>query len=250
MTSMPKPDYTALTFPSAPADRPYVIVNMVMSADGKTVFEGNEQGIGSKVDQRLMRELRLHADVVFNGAETMRKSGISPRVGDPLLETMREQRGKPRAAASAVVTRSGDVPLDRAFFTATDFQAYVYLGADAPPGAFDRLASTGRAVAQLPRERPMSWMLAHMKFELGAELVLCEGGATVNGQLFAEDLIDEFFLTFGPVVVAGRGHPGAVEGIEFTKENAPRLDLVHAIPNMETGEIYCRYRVRRSTPDT
>lgn len=242
---MAKPDYTALTFPPAPAGRPYVIVNMVMSADGKTVFEGNEQGIGTKTDQRLMRELRFHADVVFNGAETMRKSGISPRVGDAHLEAMRVERGKPRSAASAVVTRSGDLPLDRAFFTATDFDAYVYLGHDAPAGVFDRIAATGRAVAQLPREKPMSWMLAHMKFELGAGLVLCEGGSTVNGQLVAEDAVDELFITLGPVVVAGRGHPGAVEGTEMTKESAPRLNLIHAVPNEETGEIYLRYRVRR-----
>ncbi len=242
---MPKPDYTALTFPPSPPDRPYVIVNMVMSADGKTVFEGNEQGIGSKTDQRLMRELRLHADVIFNGAETMRKSGASPRLGDPLLEAIREQRGKPKSGAAAIVTRSGDVPLDRAFFTATDFDAYVYLGHDAPGGVFDRIAATGRAVAQLPQGQPMSWMLAHMKFEVGAELVLSEGGSTINGQLFAEGLVDEFFLTLGPVVVAGRGRPGAVEGVEFTRENGPKLTLVHAIPNEETGEVYLRYRVRR-----
>lgn len=242
---MAKPDYTALSFPEPPATRPYVIVNMVMSADGKTVFEGNEQGIGTKTDQRLMRELRFHADVVFNGAETMRKSGISPRVGDPHLEAIRVELGKSKSAASAVVTRSGDLPLDRAFFTANDFEAYVYLGHDAPPGAFDRIASTGRAVAQLPREKPMTWMLSHMKFELGAGLVLCEGGSTVNGQLFAEDLVDEFFLTMGPVIVAGRGHPGAVEGVEFGRETAPRLNLVHAVPNEETSEVYFRYRVNR-----
>ena len=33
-----KPDYTALTFPDPPPDRPYVIVNMVSSVDS---FETN-----------------------------------------------------------------------------------------------------------------------------------------------------------------------------------------------------------------
>jgi hypothetical protein len=34
-----KPDYTWLTFPDPPPDRPYVYVNMVMSTDGKVVIE-------------------------------------------------------------------------------------------------------------------------------------------------------------------------------------------------------------------
>ena len=38
---MAKPDYVALTFPSPPPGRPYVVVNMVMSADGKVVLGEN-----------------------------------------------------------------------------------------------------------------------------------------------------------------------------------------------------------------
>ncbi|MCZ2108808.1 MAG: hypothetical protein LC118_04470 [Dehalococcoidia bacterium] len=62
-----KPDYTSLDLPEPPPERPYVLLNMVMSADGKVVIEGTEQGIGSRTDQRLMRELRVNADVVLNG---------------------------------------------------------------------------------------------------------------------------------------------------------------------------------------
>ena len=88
-----KPDYTALDLPAPPPDRPYVIANTVMSADGKSVIEGTEQGLGSAVDQRLMRELRVNADVVLNGAGTLRASGTSSRLGDEALEAIRlEQR--------------------------------------------------------------------------------------------------------------------------------------------------------------
>ena len=80
-----KPDYTALSFPPPPADRPTVILNMVSSADGRAVIEGTERGLGSPTDQRLMRELRVHADVVLNGAGTLRASGTSSRTGDASL---------------------------------------------------------------------------------------------------------------------------------------------------------------------
>ena len=71
-------------------------MNMVMSADGKVVIEGTEAGIGSKTDQRLMRELRVNADAVLNGANTLRASGTSSRLGDEGLEELRIANGKPR----------------------------------------------------------------------------------------------------------------------------------------------------------
>lgn len=238
-----KPDYTALEFPPPPADRPYVIVNMVMSADGHTILGGSEQGIGSKADQRLMRELRVHADVILNGATTLRVSGTSPRTGDPLLEALRVKRGKPKAAIGAVISRSGHLPLDRIFFTADDFEAMVYLSHDAPKDAAAKIIETGRAVATLPATKPIEWMLAHMRHEVGANLLLCEGGATLNGQVLAAGAVDELFITIGPRLVAGRNVPGAIEGQAFTKEDAPRLELVAVSRNEETSELYLRYRV-------
>ena len=69
-------------------------------------IEGTEKGIGSKTDQRLMRELRVHADVVINGAGTLRASGTSSRLGDPALEQLRVDRGKPPAPIAAVLSAS------------------------------------------------------------------------------------------------------------------------------------------------
>ena len=86
-------DYTALSFPDPPSERPFVAINMVMSADGRTVIDGTERGLGSKLDQRLMRELRVHFDVVMNGGATFRASGTSARLNDPGLEQWRLDRG-------------------------------------------------------------------------------------------------------------------------------------------------------------
>lgn len=99
-----KPDYTALDPPPPPPDRPWVFANMVMSADGKSVLAGTERGIGSATDQRLMRELRVNADVVLNGAGTLRASGTSSRLGDAALEAIRTARGKPPVPVAAVLS--------------------------------------------------------------------------------------------------------------------------------------------------
>ena len=241
-----KPDYTALDLPAPPPERPYVIANMVMSADGKSVIEGTEQGIGSAVDQRLMRELRVNADVVLNGAGTLRASGTSSRLGDEALEAIRLARGKPRLPIAAVLSQSGDLPLERAFFTARDFPAVVYLSELAPAERRAAIEATGRPVVTLPAGHEFPEMLRHMRHELDAEVLLVEGGPTVYAALYALDAIDEAFLTLGPVVVGGADTLTAVAGERaFTRDEAKRLQLLSAHANPETDEIYLRYRVRR-----
>ena len=241
-----KPDYTALDLPEPPPDRPSVIANVVMSADGKSVIEGTERGIGSEVDQRLMRELRVNADVVLNGAGTLRASGTSSRLGDRGLELIRLGRTRPRTPIAAVLSRGGELPLDRAFFTATDFQAVVYLSEEAPDERRAAIAATGRPVVSLPAGEEFAAMLRHMRRELGAKVLLVEGGPTIYAGLYALDAVDEAFVTLGPVVVGGADTLSAVAGERaFTLAEAKRLELLSAHANPETSELYLRYRVRR-----
>lgn len=242
-----KPDYTTLDFPPAPDGRPYVILNMVASLDGKVTVAGTERGLGSPADQRLMRELRVHADVVLNGAGTLRASGTSSRLDAEELEALRLSRGLARQPVSAVISRSGNLPLERAFFTKPDeFEAVVYLGEHAPPQRRAAIAATGRTIVDLPQGDEVRAALTHMHDALGAKLLLVEGGPTINGELFRLDLVDEFFLTLGPIVVGGRGGLTAVENDTTPAVDAlQRLALIHAIPNRESGEIYLRYRVPR-----
>lgn len=245
-----KPDYTGLEFGTPPFDRPYVLLNMVSSLDGKAVVDGSERGLGSKVDQRLMREIRTNADVILNGAGTLRVSGASPRLGgDSALEQIRIEAGRPRFPTATVISRSGNLPLDATFFTATDFDAIVYLSEAAPRDVRNRVVAAGRPVVGVPAGHELKVALAHMKLELGAGVLLCEGGPDINGQLFALDAVDEFFLTLGPVVVSGRHGKTTVEGdVAFAREALPRFSIVSCVPNEETGEVYLRYRREREAP--
>ena len=243
---MSKPDYTSLELPEPPTERPYVLINMVSSVDGKVVIEGTEQGIGSKVDQRLMRELRVNADMVINGASTLRASGSSPRLGDASLEQLRLDRGLRRCPLGATISRSGALPLDKIFFTAQDFDTVVFLSDNAPPERREAIRATGRRVVELPAGREVETALRHMREELGVGVLLVEGGPTFNAALFHRNAVDELFLTVGPVIVGGSETITAVEGAApYTRDTVPRLQLLSAVPNEETDEVYLRYRVRR-----
>lgn len=64
--------YKDLKFPEPTKDRPYVIVNMVMTLDGK-VRSGKFWPLSSDVDYGLMKQLRSYADALLIGGATARK---------------------------------------------------------------------------------------------------------------------------------------------------------------------------------
>ena len=69
------------------------------------------------------------------------------------------------------------------------------------------------------------------------EVVLCEGGPTLNAQLLAEDLVDEWCQTVAPLLASGselRGTQSASPGV------VRRLRLARAIAGAD-GELLLRY---------
>lgn len=223
---------------------------MVMSADGRATIESNENGLGSDVDQRLMRELRAVADMVLVGAGTLRATGASSRVRDDDLEQLRIDREKTRNPISAVITRSGDLPLERLFFTAVDFDSVVYLSQEASVERKEAIEATGRPVVALDSDDELASMLLHMREKLQVDVLLVEGGPTLNGDLFSQGLVDEFFLTLGSVVVGGEPTLSPVTGMgKPTTDSVTRLELAAAVKNAESSEVYLRYKMQvRSTP--
>ncbi|MXX79435.1 MAG: hypothetical protein F4Y69_00175 [Chloroflexi bacterium] len=240
-------DYTLLSFTDPPADRPFVAINMVMSADGRTVVDGTERGLGSELDQRLMRELRVHFDVVMNGGATFRASGTSARLNNPMLERWRVERGMTSTPIAAVLTRSGDLPPERRFFTDRGFDAVIYLSSAAPDHVRQELESRGRPVVVVPEGDEAATALSRMQRVLGASRVLVEGGATLNGELIQRGLVDEFFLTLAPRITGGAtAHPAVQWPGDPTVSGMRQLSLVHAMP-APTGELFLRYRVERGS---
>lgn len=243
--SVGKPDYAILEFPAPPEDRPYVISNMVMSLDGTVVVEGTERGLGSATDQAVMRELRVGVDVVMNGAATLRASGTSSRVAGDDHQALRRSRGLTPHPLAAVVTASGDLPLDRAFFTERDFEAVVFVADTVPPERRAAIEATGRPLVVLPADSFLASALRHLRRERGARVLLVEGGPHLLGALLALGAVDEYFLTLGPVAVAGNAPlAAALSSRPPTIEGLTRFDLLSAALEPTTSELFLRYRRR------
>jgi riboflavin biosynthesis pyrimidine reductase len=82
-------------------------------------------------------------------------------------------------------------------------------------------------------------VLAHLRSEEGVRALLCEGGATLHGQLHEANAVDELFLSHTPKIAGGHG-PGLVEGLNPCVRE---LEIVWLLTEPETGELFARYRV-------
>ncbi len=243
--------YLSLIFPEPPPDRPFVYINMVATVDGKITVDGSERGIGSEADKRLFYELRAHAGAVLDGAATARLSGASPRVRPPDLQRWRRDRGQAAHPLGVLLTASGNLPLDSAFFTSEAFEAAVFAAETIPAERLAALRHTRRPVHLVPAgDSAVPAMLQVLHQQYGVQRLLCEGGGTLNSTFIHQGLADELFLSIAPKIAGGRDNLTAVEGEPFHRDTMPALELMSWHHHLPTGEVFTRWRFQRPATAT
>jgi len=193
------------------ADRPWVMLNMIASVDGASAdVEGRSGLLGGPGDRELFQVLRATADAIVAGAGTVRTENYgAPRLS-PDRQAARKARGQCPLPWLAVASASLQLdPAARLFREAPSDQPPLVLTTEASL-ASEPSATAGRALADVARLRPagaelVDWEVALrlLHDEVGARVVLVEGGPNVNGQLAAHGLVDELCLTVSPVLMGG-----------------------------------------------
>lgn len=185
-----------------PEGRPWVALNMVASVDGATAVAGVSGGLGGPADKEVFRAVRAIADVIVVAAGTLRAERYGPPRTSPEQQAARVERGQTPYPRLAVVTRSLDLDPSSPAFTEAPEPPLVLTGDDAPDDRVRALAEVADVVQLGPSGVSMVDALAALG-ALGHQVVLCEGGPTLNGQLLAAGLVDEINLTVSPLLVGG-----------------------------------------------
>jgi len=192
----------------SPPDRPWVLANMIASADGSaTDPDGRSGGLGGPADKAMFGAIRGIADIVVAGAATVIAEDYGPSRPARRVRDQRVARGQAPAPRIAVTSASLAIePTRRLFADAPpDGRPLVLTVAAADPGR--RRALEGVADVHVVGDEQVDWARAFALLHtvLDARVVLCEGGPRTIGQLVADDLLDELCLTIAPALVAGDG---------------------------------------------
>ncbi len=203
----PQAEITDLLEPYRRVDRrrsgaggPWVLANMVAGLDGSTAIAGRVGELSGPVDAILFRLLRAVADAVLVGAQTVRQEQYGPvRLPDD-VRAAREVAGARPVPALAVVTRSLELDWEAPAFTEADpaSPTVIVTCEAADPERLARAEDRGPVVIA-GGDRVVPALALEGLAATGIDVVLCEGGPTLLGELLAADLVDELCLTVAPL---------------------------------------------------
>jgi riboflavin biosynthesis pyrimidine reductase len=137
---------------------------MVSSFDGATAIDGRSGGLGNATDRAVLAEMRRQADVILVGAKTARD----------------EQYGPPKRKELQIAVVSNSLELDWTSPLWTSGRSTVITS-----GAASEVPSS------VPSIRTGSEVVDVEEAirQLDANVVVCEGGPSLNAQLFGADLV-------------------------------------------------------------
>ena len=197
---------------SPPEDRAFVRLNMISSVDGGTAVDGMSGGLGNRDDHAVFAALRADADAVLVGLGTV----VAEHYGVPV----------PPNLQLYVVSDTNDVTGAEELFASGRATLVVPQSVGpVPDGVPELRAGDGPFVD-----------LAVVVKALAGKVVICEGGPTLAGLLASEDLLDEFFVTIAPRVIAG----GSTRVAHGPDADASLWELVHGFLD-DDGFLFLRY---------
>ena len=223
--------------PSA-VGRPAVRLNMIVSVDGGTSWNGVSGGLGGPADKALFAIMRTLPDVVLVASGTMRAEHYGPAVLPADAQDARRARHQRPVPPVAVVSQRCDFDWDSEFFTAASERPFIITVASA--GA-DRLARA-REVSEVILAGDDAVDLRVAVAELGARGVhhiLAEGGPTLNGALASADLLDELCVSLAPLLASGDAKR-IIAGSALAELERVRLRSILE----EDDYLFLRYRAR------
>jgi riboflavin biosynthesis pyrimidine reductase len=206
-------DVAAAVPGEAPDDRPFLLVNMIATADGRATIAGRTGPIANRADYELFHALRTRVDAVMVGAETVRVESYGP------LEP-----------AAVLVTRSVQVPPDVGLLKSPGNRVVV-----CTPSPDRELPACAADVSYL--RGTLQEGVRRLRIELGMRSVLCEGGPQLLGDLVRAGLVDELHLVIAPKVAAGPDPLTIVTGAALD----PPADLRLLSAHESGGYLFLRY---------
>lgn len=225
-------------------DRPYIIVNVAASIDGKidTILRQGAT-ISSKVDKSRVDRLRASVDAVLVGGHTLLSEDPALTVRSAEFQDERIHRGLPaQPAAVGIVSEIPDEFQLENFITRGGKKTYIFTTQRTPKRVIEQLETATVNVYVFTGQRVDIRKSFNILFQSGVRRMLVEGGGTIISELFHLELVDELMLYLAPFILGGETAPTMVDGKGFMNEKHPRLTL-QTVERMDLeGGVFLHYK--------
>jgi riboflavin-specific deaminase-like protein len=221
----------------ARAGRPYVVANMVETADGRATLSGRTKQISSDVDRELFLQLRIEVDAVMVGPATIAIEGYGPLVRSPERRERRRQLGLDPVPLAVTATRTMELPVQTPLFQDESTRIVVLTTSEreAPP------SPAKIEVERIPGdELDLFTGMERLTQKYGVRSLLLEGGPTLLAAMVGAGVVNELFLTIAAKLAGSGSEPSILEGEPL----AAPLELELKSLMHHEGDLFLRYSLR------
>jgi len=217
--------------------RPYVIVNVAVSADGKlSTRERRQVKISGKDDFDRVDELKAGCDAIMVGIGTVLADDPSLTVKSDARIDARVMNGKPEHPVRIVIDSKGRTPPDAKILHKGPGLRIIAVSDMASEGDVTALKQHAKVI-HAGGEFVDLLILLEKLHEMGINRLMVEGGGTLIWGLLSAGLVDELLVFVGNIIIGGKDAPTLADGTGYIYEpDFISLELVHALP-MEEGVL-------------
>lgn len=198
--------------------RPYVHVNVAMSADGKlSTRERRQIRISGKLDLGRVDRLRAGCDAIMVGIGTVLADDPSLTVKSKEFRKMRLTKGLDENPVRVVVDSAARTPLGASVLNKGPGKRVIGCSKLASPDRLIELRKYAEVIVTGNDEVDLPSLLEAL-FSMGVRRLMVEGGGTLIWGLFSCRLVDEITCYIGNMVIGGSEAPTLAEGPGFIRE--------------------------------
>ena len=227
-------------------NRPFVFINVAMTADGKIdTFRRSGAAISSARDKERVDRLRADADAVMVGGRTLLDEDPKLTVKSETLRRERLGRGLSLNPIKVGVVSEVSLKLDSRFLTSGPAKIVIFTTRRTSKESVSLLESLGVDIYLDDSEKVNLPKALETLKQIGVKRLMVEGGATLNFELLRLGLVDEVTAYVAPMIFGGATAPSMAAGPGLERSEAIPLRLVNA-EAWEDGGVLLKYTLENN----
>ncbi len=227
-------------------NRPFVFINVAMTADGKIdTFQRKGSAISSERDKERVDHLRADADAIMVGGKTLLDEDPKLTVKSETLRNERIARGLPLNPIKVGIVTEAHLKPECDFLNAGPANIVIFTTRWTSKHHISQLKSRGVDVYVDDSDKVNLPKAFETLKEIGVERLMVEGGATLNFELLRLGLVDEVHAYVAPMIFGGANAPTLASGSGLERGEAIPLKLAD-VEKWNDGGVLLKYSLERN----
>lgn len=223
-------------------NRPHILVNVAMSADGKLDSAARKgTSISSMADKARVDRLRASMDGVLVGGRTLVDEDPKLTVKSAALRAERKARGLEENPVKVGIVSVANLKLDGCFLTTGPARRFIYTTSRTTSEQIALLKNSGAQVFVVGGKQVDLQAAVASLHDQGIRELMVEGGGTIIAEFFRLGLVDELMVYIAPRIFGGASAPTLADGPGFLPGQALGLRLESLEKFDDEGGILVHY---------